>query len=210
MPFDSVNRSMPCRNIPVFSTQCLSYRWYSKLFLLTISPLSFLPVSSYWAFFWFTLSTFFHICVFFLFIPLWFFPPSPYTSVIYFMIYHLLRIACTAHNPFLRLPISFPSTFFATSPTLVPPSPWPRPHQHGRAQTWCTTTCLPTWTSPAWTRRAAAAACLGQSWAPICRRTPTTTPSGPATVTGWDRCRERVASPIRTRECTAPPGCTIM
>lgn len=84
-------------------------------------------------------------------------------------------------------------------PTSHPPEP-PPAEQPGRAPTWCTTTCWPTWTGPAWTRRAAAAACRGRSSPPTCRRTRTMTPSGRATVTGWARCRARAASPTRTKE----------
>lgn len=89
-----------------------------------------------------------------------------------------------------------------SAPSLPLPRTLPNPlaEQPGRAPTWCTTTCWPTWTGPAWTRRAAAAACRGRSSPPTCRRTRTMTPSGRATVTGWARCRARAASPTRTKE----------
>lgn len=99
---------MLCRNIPVFSTQCLSYHWYSKLFLLTISPLFFLPVSSFWAFFWFTLSTFFHICVFFSYLYNFFHPLLTHLSFLLWF-----TICCV-----LRAPPTTPS-----SDSPFPPSP---------------------------------------------------------------------------------------
>lgn len=81
--------------------------------------------------------------------------------------------------------------------------------QPGRAPTWCTTTCWPTWTSPAWIRRAAVAACPGQNWPLTFQRTQTMTPSGPRTVTEWAQCHARAASLTRTEDRTVLPSCAV-
>lgn len=65
------------------------------------------------------------------------------------------------------------------------------------------------WTGPAWTCQAVAAASRGQSCPLTSRRTLTMTPSGPATVTGWARCRVRAASLTRTKR-TVLPRCIVM
>lgn len=100
-----------------------------------------------------------------------------------------------AHSPFPP---------FATPPPLSA-----RSDQPGRALTWCTTTCWLTWTGPAWTCQAAVAACQGQNCPLTSRRTLTMTPSGPATVTGWVRCRVRAASLTRTKR-TVLTRCNVM
>lgn len=123
----------------------------------------------------------------------------------FIMIYHLLR---TAHATtsfcaivFLLLTHSLPSRHRRQLSA--------RSDQPGRALTWCTTTCWLTWTGPVWTCQAAVAACHGQNCPLTSRRTLTMTPSGPATVTGWVRCRVRAASLTRTK-CTVLPRCNVM
>lgn len=101
---------------------------------------------------------------------------------------------------------------FAHSPFRPFATPPPRPacsDQPGRALTWCTTTCWLMWTGPVWTCQAAVAACRGQNCPLTSRRTLTMTPSGPATVTGWVRCRVRAASLTRTKR-TVLPRCIVM
>lgn len=115
---------------------------------------------------------------------------------------HATSTFCTI-APLYRPP--FPPSTFATSPPNLA-----RPAQPGRALTWCTTMCWPTWTGPVWTHRAAVAACHGQNCPLTFRRTLTMTPSGPPTVTGWVQCRVRAASLTRTKERTVLPRCTVM
>lgn len=97
-----------------------------------------------------------------------------------------------------------PFRLFAT-----PPPHSARADQPGRALTWCTTTSWLMWTGPVWTCQAVVAACRGQNCPLTCRRTLTMTPSGPATVTGWVRCRVRAASLTRTKR-TVLPRCIVL
>lgn len=115
----------------------------------------------------------------------------------FFQFMVLLFVACRSILFPSSAPINPPIITLSPLPKLGPAHPAEQP---GRAPTWCTTTCWPTWTVPAWTRRAAAAACRGRSCPLTCRRTRTMTPSGRATVTGWARCRVRAASHTRTKE----------
>lgn len=122
------------------------------------------------------------------------------------MIYHLL---CITHAATSFCAIVFPFAHSPFRPFVTPPPHSACSDQPGRALTWCTTTCWLMWTGPVWTCQAVVAVCRGQNCPLTSRRTLTMTPSGPATVTGWVRCRVRAASLTRTK-CTVLPRCIVM